>query len=389
MTKIYKSIGLMSGTSMDGIDLALIESNGKSVINRKNFFYRPYSKDFKKRLASLIYNSPRLQEIKSVENDLTLLHAQIVQEFLAENKIAAAEIALIAFHGHTIFHDPEHQITWQIGNGHLLAHKTGINVVSDFRTRDVILGGQGAPLVPIYHFYLFHKQPRPTAILNIGGISNITYFSSNDENDIEAFDICFGNAPLDDLMKVKFGQDFDKNGELAKSGNVDFILADRILQNEIFHKKPPKSFDRDFFATLLSPINSLKVEDALATFAYMHAKAVQINLGFLEKKPAEIFVCGGGRKNAAIMDEMKQWLSGISIRTAEEIGFNGDSIEAEAFAFLGIRHLLELPVSFRKTTGVYGERPRTILRSGSDFEVPSPDFSHKKSARAGVLYKNN
>ncbi|MBU6339400.1 MAG: anhydro-N-acetylmuramic acid kinase [Rickettsiales bacterium] len=353
MTKLYRSIGLMSGTSMDGIDLALIESDGKEVINRKNFYYKAYENDFKKRLKSLIYETSSLEKIKSVENELTLLHADLVKEFLSKNNIDKNSIDLISFHGHTILHLPEKSITWQIGNGYLLAKETAINVICDFRTHDVMLGGQAAPLVPIYHFNLLHNQKKPTAVLNIGGISNITYFNSDDENSIEAFDTCFGNAPFDDLMREKFGVEFDKNGELSNRGNADFILADRILQNDIFHKKPPKSFDRDDFSILLAPIKSLqKPEDALATFAYMHAKAISLSLDFFSQKPHDIFVCGGGRKNIAIMDEMKKWLPNIRVRTIEEIGFNGDSVEAEAFAFLGIRSLLNLPISFPKTTGV-------------------------------------
>ncbi len=357
MNKIYRSIGLMSGTSMDGIDLALIESDGKKIIERKNFAYLSYKKDFKARLASLIYDVPTLQQIKEVENELTLLHAKLVNDFLTENNIDKKTINIIAFHGHTISHVPEAGITWQIGNAHLLSRLTGIDVVADFRTRDVALGGQGAPLVPIYHFYLFAQQKKPTAILNIGGISNITYLASENENDMEAFDICFGNAPLDDLMKKKFGRDFDAGGELASSGKIDFLLADRILQNEIFHKKPPKSFDRDDFAEIVAPINSIKIEDALATFTYMHAQALAINLEFLGKKPQEIFVCGGGRKNTALMEDMQKYISGISIKAVEEIELNGDAIEAEAFAFLAIRSLLGLPISFKNTTGVCAKLP--------------------------------
>ena len=173
------------------------------------------------------------------------------------------------------------------------------------------------------------------------------------ENDIEAFDVCFGNAPFDDLMHKKFAKNYDENGVLSKTGNIDYLLADRILQNEIFHKKPPKSFDRNDFAQLLAPINSLKIEDALATFAYMHAKALQINIELLESHaPHAIFVCGGGRKNQALMDEMKKRLKNIEIKTVDEIGFNGDAIEAEAFAFLAIRILNNLPISFAKTTGI-------------------------------------
>lgn len=346
----------MSGTSMDGIDLAMIISDGKNFIERKKFAYIPYDEEFKKSLRHLIYNSPSLVEIKNVENELTLLHAKFVNDFIVENKINRHEIDAIAFHGHTILHDPENKITWQIGNAELLSAKTGVNIVAGFRNRDIAFGGQGAPLVPIYHFHLLHNQPRPIMVLNIGGISNITYISSDQEDDIEAFDVCFGNAPFDDLVKKKLQQNFDKDGELSKSGKVDFILADRILCNDIFYKKPPKSFDRDDFAELLAPINSLKIEDALATFAYMHAKVIQINIESLSKssgsKPRAIFVCGGGRKNAAIMDEMKKWVLGVEIKTVEDLGFNGDAIEAEAFAFLAIRRMLKLPISFQKTTGI-------------------------------------
>lgn len=377
--KIYTAIGLMSGTSMDGVDLALIRSDGKDFIERKKFAYFPYDKKIKEELRSIIYGTPSLSQIKQVEKTFTLLNAAIVNNFLQENNLKNSDIDIISFHGHTVLHLPNEGITWQIGNPELLAFKTKINIVADFRNRDMAFGGQGAPLVPIYHFYLLHKEEKPAMVLNIGGISNITYLGGNDENDIEAFDVCFGNAPLDDLMKKKFNLDYDKNGEIAAKGKVDFILADRILQNEIFYKKPPKSFDRDDFYELLSPINSLKVEDALATFAYMHAKAIQINFEFLSNKsharPKKIFVCGGGRKNAALINEMKKWISGVEVKLIDEIGFNGDAIEAEAFAFLGIRRLLKLPISFQKTTG--------ILPADNYAQVSSQQHS---SSYGGVFY---
>lgn len=371
MNKIYRAIGLMSGTSMDGIDLALLESDGRKIINRKNFSYLPYSKDFKTRLSNLIYDRPTLEEIKDVEKELTILHASLVNKFLSENNLNPQEIDVIAFHGHTIFHNAHQGITWQIGNAHLLSHLCKIDVVADFRSRDVALDGQGAPLVPIYHAHLFAKQKKPYAVLNIGGISNISYFVSDDENDIIAFDICFGNAPIDDLMKKKLGRDFDANGEIAAKGNIDYLLADRILQNEIFHKKPPKSFDRDDFSEVIAPINNLKIEDALATFAYMHAKAININLDFLPQRPKEIFICGGGRKNSVLISEMKKHIISCNIIAVDEIGFNGDAIEAEAFAFLAIRSLENLPISFKNTTGIY------------------PQNTDKKSACGGVLYKSD
>ena len=337
---------------MDGIDLALIASDGKNIIERKFFDYAPYAPQFKNRLRTLICGTSSLEEIKLVENELTFLHADLVNNFLTKNQIAPASVDFIGFHGQTIFHNPKKGVTWQIGNGHLLAAHTKISVIADFRSRDVVLGGQGAPLVPIYHFHLFANQPRPTAILNIGGISNITYFGDDNENNIEAFDVCFGNAPFDDLIKEKLGQDFDQNGNLAKSGKVNLALADNILQYEIFHKKPPKSFDRNDFTKITAILQSLQIQDALATLACVHAKVLQINLGFFEKKPRLIIVCGGGAKNLAIMDEMKNQLTGIEIKTAQEVGFNADSVEAEAFAFLAIRSFLGLPISFKKTTGI-------------------------------------
>jgi anhydro-N-acetylmuramic acid kinase len=395
MTKIYQSIGLMSGTSLDGIDLALIASDGKSIIERKFFDYAPYEKKFKDRLRELIFKTPTLEQIKLIENELTILHANLVNNFLSKNKIASSSVDFIGFHGQTIFHNPKKGITWQIGNAHLLAAQTKINVIADFRNRDVALGGQGAPLVPIYHFYLFANQPKPTAVLNIGGISNITYFGDENENNIEAFDICFGNAPFDDLIKEKFGRDFDENGALAKSGEVDFYLAEQILKNEIFHKKPPKSFDRNDFSKITQILKNLKIQDALATLAYIHAKVIKINLEFFKKKPRTIFVCGGGVKNLAIMDEIKNQLNEVEIKAAKEIGLNADSVEAEAFAFLAIRSFLNLPISFPKTTRSFEnkflkslfvnsqKKPKTLLENDSALALSRQDFS----SCGGVFYR--
>ena len=345
----------MSGTSMDGIDLAMIESDGQNTINSKKFSYLVYESDFKNRLKSLIYNNPSLSEIKLVENELTLLHAKLVNDFLIKNNINRKEIDLIAFHGHTILHDPSHKITWQIGNATLLANQTQIKVVADFRIHDVINGGQGAPLVPIYHFYLFknfYSDNSPIAVLNIGGISNLTYFFCDDENSIKASDICFGNAPLDDLMKERLQKDFDEDGKIAESGTVNLKIAEYILSNKIFYHEQPKSFDRNDFNEIILPIKNLPIADALATLAYIEAQAIAIHLNFFKIKPKEIFICGGGRKNFAIITEIKKALIGIQIRTTEEIGLNGDAIEAEAFAFLGIRSLINLPISFPNTTGI-------------------------------------
>ncbi len=353
--KIFHAIGLMSGTSMDGIDLALIKSDGTKIIERKYFEYSAYDSKFRQQLHHIINNKPTLSEIKETENLFTILNANMVNEFIKNNHLNRENIDLIAFHGHTIFHDPSKLITWQIGNSHLLAKETGIKVISDFRAKDVSHGGQGAPLVPIYHFHLLSNKSKPIAVLNIGGISNITHLQSDCESTIEAFDLCFGNAPLDDIVRERLGIDFDQNGELSKKGIINYQFAEKILAHEIFHKKPPKSFDRNDFAKNLIQMKSLETSDYLATLAYIHARAVEINLDFLTNKPKEIFICGGGRKNVGLIEALKKQLKEITIKTAEEINLNGDAIEAEAFAFLGIRSLLNLPISFHKTTGVQSQ----------------------------------
>ncbi len=352
----------MSGTSMDGIDLALIESDGKNLIKPIDFFYEPYEKNFRNTLASLVSQaSTSLQQIKLIENELTILHANLVNNFLQHKNISHSEIDLIGFHGHTILHKAEQKITWQIGNGNLLNHLTKIAVIADFRSADVAAGGQGAPLVPIYHANLFSAQKMPCAVLNIGGVSNITFFDGANEEKIEAFDICFGNAPLDDLVKKQLNLDYDKNGQIAQTGQINFTLADEILQQQIFLSKPPRSFDRGDFAKILSPVFNLNLNHALATLCYIHAKAVGLALGFVAKKPNEIFLCGGGRKNCALVDELKNQINGVNIKTCEDLGLNGDAIEAQAFAFLAIRHQENLPISFSKTTGVSGKKTGGVL----------------------------
>jgi len=351
MSKIIKSIGLMSGTSLDGIDLSMIESDGLSFIKTHKNQYYQYSNEFKNKLRKLIFDEKvSLYEIKKIENDLTILHANLVNDFLSKNKILSSEIDIIGFHGQTIFHKPIDKITWQIGNAQLLAHLTKIKVVADFRVNDVVNSGQGAPLVPIYHYYLFANQEKPIAILNIGGVANITYFN-NDLNSLIAFDLCFGNAPMNDLIHKKLDQEFDKDGEIASQGKPNLELIEKISQNSIFHQEIPRSFSRNDFDDILLPILSLDLPDSLATLSLLFAKILSNNLRkFFNELPKKIIVCGGGAKNKTLLKNMQNILPNIEIIVANEIGFNPDFIEAEAFGFLAIRRLLNFPISFKKTT---------------------------------------
>ncbi len=354
--KLITAIGLMSGTSMDGIDIALMQSDGRSIIRNKKFEFVPYDKGFKEKISYLIRSKPTLYEIKRIENEFTMLNADSVNLFLLKNGIDRSDVDLISFPGHTIFHDPQESITWQIGNSDLLEAKTRIPVVTNFRTHDVANNGQGAPLVPIYHFFMLKNLPKPYAVLNIGGVNNLTYVRNESENDIVAFDICFGNAPFDDLMAKFVGDDYDKGGKYSLAGNVNYEICSDILKNEIFYISPPKSFDRDDFRRVLGRVQSLPLPDALASLSYIHSQAILTNIElFLKEKPRAIYVCGGGVKNKAIMADLQKAMPDVEIKSTAAVGYNPDRIEAQAFAFIGIRKVLNLPISFQKTTGISPE----------------------------------
>lgn len=351
--KLITAIGLMSGTSMDGIDIALMQSDGRSIIRNKKFDFQPYPQEFKEKIIYLIRSRPTLYEIKKIENEFTMINANLVNSFLTANNIDRSQIDLIAFPGHTIFHDPREAITWQIGNADLLEAKTRIRVVSNFRTFDVANNGQGAPLVPVYHFFMLKNLPKPAAILNIGGVNNITYIPSEIISDMTAFDICFGNAPFDDLMAKFTDYNYDIDGKIGLSGVVNHEICDRILKNEIFYRTPPKSFDRDDFRRVLGEVQCLSLPDALASLSYIHANVVLTNLElFTAEKPESLYICGGGVKNKSLIKYMKDLMPQIDIKSTAAIGFDPDQIEAQAFAFIGIRKMLNLPISFQRTTGI-------------------------------------
>ncbi len=343
--KLFSAIGLMSGTSMDGIDIAFLQSDGKSIIKNKKFSYYPYEDDFRKKISYLVNSNPQEQEISQIDAEFTDLNAKLVEKFLQEHKINRAEVDLIGFSGHTILHDPENSITRQIGSPESLEEKVKIHTIGHFRKNDIARGGQGAPLVPIYHFYMANLLPKPLAILNIGGVNNITHIPSDNERDIQAFDICFGNAPFDDLISKNTDQKYDHDGQLALSGSPNLEICEQILQNQIFYQKPPKSFDRNDFSKALQPLDNLTINDALASLAYLHAKILAKNIElFCKSQPKSIYICGGGLKNRAIMKYIKEIMSEIQIKSTSEIDFNPDQIEAQAFAFLAIREHLGLPI---------------------------------------------
>jgi anhydro-N-acetylmuramic acid kinase len=346
--KLYRALGLMSGTSIDGIDASLIETDGHNYVRVLGFLANPYTNEFRDKLRLYLGNKEGTKnaEVAAFEHELTELHAQICHSLLHET---GEKADLIGFHGQTLYHHPEEKVTIQIGNGALLAKLTGINVVNDFRSSDVLAGGNGAPLVPLYHRALVSSLPKPLLILNIGGVSNVTWIGGESDEEILAFDVGPGNALIDDWVLRHTGQPFDKNGLLAAAGTLDIAAIDHALEMSFFKRKPPKSLDRDEFRKYVP--EHLNAVDGAATLTMITARAVAAALSYIPEKPATIYVAGGGRHNLTLM----RWIgdvTGLDIRSVDELGWSGDGLEAEAFAWLAVRSVLGLPLSLPLTTGV-------------------------------------
>jgi len=354
--KLFRAIGLMSGTSIDGIDAALVETDGLNHVHPLGFLPNPYEQSFRKRLRDHLGNKEGCRDpaVASFERELTEMHAGIVHKLLKQVHGVAAHVDFIGFHGQTIWHQPAKKETIQIGDGALLARMTKIPVINDFRTADVKAGGHGAPLVPLYHRALAAKLPKPVAILNIGGVSNVSWIGGDEDNEIMAFDVGPGNAMIDDWVLHHTGQSYDEYGLFAASGQVNMAVVDQVLSNPFFKQKPPKSLDRDAFKNLVP--DELAPADGAATLTMITARAVAEGLNFMPQKPHHLYVTGGGRLNNTLM----RWIADLAhvpVSSVDDLGWSGDGLEAEAFAYLAVRSHLGLPLSVPGTTGV--PRPMT------------------------------
>jgi anhydro-N-acetylmuramic acid kinase len=354
MKKIFLAIGLMSGTSLDGIDAAILRTDGEKLVEPGEFFNLPYTTGFRERLRSILQGS---EQIKLIERELTLLHARAIDCLLTKTGQKFSDVDLIGFHGHTVFHNPDQFKTYQIGDGALLAAKTGIDVVSDLRSNDVAHGGQGAPLVPLYHLALANRLTMPVAILNIGGVSNVTYLNG-DERSLIAFDAGPGGALLDDWMLQKMGKAFDDGGRVASSGSVSENILSELLSSPYFNKPPPKSLDRDHFDT--APIRQLSTMDGAATLAAFTCSAVIRALDHLPAHPRTWLVAGGGRKNTYLMQKISEGLK-VPVQPVEVMGWDGDALEAQAFSYLAVRSIKQLPITLPGTTGVKEPMPGGVF----------------------------
>ncbi|KAB0681813.1 anhydro-N-acetylmuramic acid kinase [Aureimonas leprariae] len=355
------ALGLMSGTSMDGIDVALVETDGGDHVCRIAAEGFAYEARFRDRLAkgletakAIARPDERPGDLAELERELTDRHTEAVRRFLTVRGIEPATVGVVGFHGQTVLHRPEQALTVQLGDGHRLAEVIGIDVVYDMRAADMEAGGQGAPLIPAYHAALAKSLPdelraSPVVFVNIGGISNITYVDGTSEP--MAFDTGPGNALIDQWVAREAGIPFDQNGAVAAEGGIVDALADRYLSADFFTKPAPKSLDR--FDFTVPPPGAGSLEDVARTLCFVAAEAILRAADHLPETPKLWIVGGGGRKHPAIMADLRRGAAkrGAKVVAAEEAALDGDSLEAEAWAYLAVRSLRGLPLTWPTTTG--------------------------------------
>ena len=365
--KLYTAIGLMSGTSMDGVDVSLIRSDGFNQFTNILDEYFEYNENLQQELIelrNLIININDLKQhssrLNELERKITVFHSKIVSELSLKYQ---DEIDFVGFHGQTIFHNPKQKISKQLGDGALMSQLVKKKVIFNFRQEDIANNGQGAPLTPIFHNLLSKKINEkhhinfPICFLNIGGVSNITKINKKDEKleeNLEAFDSGPGNCMIDEWVRKNSKKNFDKNGLIAKSGKINQLILNQVIDNfkiESFDKSlDVKDFDISF-------ARGLSLEDGCATItnftAYLIAKGIEHANGS-NIKPIKYLVCGGGRKNTFLIQSVKDYLlhkQNISLNSIDDYNLNGDFIESQAFGYLAIRSSLNLPISYPKTTG--------------------------------------
>ncbi len=352
MGKIYTALGLMSGTSMDGVDASIIKSDGNNEYSIKMDKYFQYDDLLRQNLINIREKvllvedlEEHSDEIKSLERDITLFHANAVNEILSISKM---EIDFIGFHGQTIFHDSKKKITKQLGDGNMLSQLTNKIVIYDFRQNDLKNNGEGAPLSPIYHYLLVKtftktgKTKLPTTILNIGGISNITSIDKN--YNMISMDIGPGNCLIDKWIISNSNKNFDNNGDIARSGKIDKFILEQTIDSFYYNKISKKrSLDTNDFD--ISFAKGLSLEDGAATITELTAEIISKNLS-----DNYTYVCGGGRKNKFLIDLIQNKIKN-KISQIDNLGIDGSYVESQAFAYIAIRSYLGLPISFPETTG--------------------------------------
>ena len=360
MTEIappFLCLGLMSGTSLDGIDAALIETDGAEITSLGACHYRPYSDSEQALLAKALVAGRALEQrnarpgvIAEAEQLVTDCHCEAIA-MLMEKSGSKNAVQLIGFHGQTVIHKPKQGLTVQIGLPQKIADRFQIPVVGDFRAADVAAGGEGAPLVPVMHLAMARrsKLPLPCAIVNIGGVANITLIAADES--LTAFDCGPGNALLNDFLKIRTGEIMDRDGAIAQRGKADLSLVAKMMRDPFFDVPPPKSLDRDHFQYVQAMLEQKSLEDGAATLTAFTAEALARGLRISAAPLEKIVIAGGGAHNPAMLRAIGQ-RSNTQIVTADDLGWSGDFLEAQAFAYLAARTLRQLPISFPGTTGI-------------------------------------
>jgi anhydro-N-acetylmuramic acid kinase len=356
---VLTAIGLMSGTSLAGVDAALIRTDGESHVELGGTHFLPYSRDLKvfirRAIKAAIEGRDGAADIGKAAAEVTTAHVEAVERLLEQESLKRKAVNVIGFHGQTILYRPKRTSdaigrSWQIGDGKILAEEAKIDVVEDFRSADIVEGGEGAPLAPVYYGALINALARehPVCALNLGGVANITYAPPlAREIDLLAFDCGPGNGLIDQWMDLKTGEVMDRDGALARSGQVHSDVLRMMLLHPYLRRRPPKSLDRYNFK--LDAVLGLSAADGAATLTAFTAAAVRDSARHLPKPPGEWIVTGGGRRNQALMIALEKALE-APVRSAEEVGWRGDFLEAECFGFLAVRSLRKLPLTFPKTT---------------------------------------
>ena len=346
---IYKCLGLMSGTSLDGVDGAICVTNGRDIIRFGKTFFRPYSPKEQLILKSKLNSWPESADLEEASKMVQNAHLDVIKQF--------PDVDLVGFHGQTLNHNPILKRTFQLGNGEELAKLSGKKIIWDFRTSDIDNGGEGAPLSPFFHFACtkFLDIQETVAFVNLGGVGNITVVNKDsqtpeEENSLIAFDTGPANAPINDFVFSRLGFLYDKNGDLAHRGNVDKRIVDNFVKLDFFNRKPPKSLDRNDFYFLSELVSHLSDEDGAATLTAICIETICMSLKHLPNKPSRWFICGGGRNNRTIIKGLQKRLN-APVLTVEEVGLDGDMLEAQAFGYLAARVVNNLPLSSPTTTG--------------------------------------
>ena len=349
-TGAARALGAMSGTSLDGVDAAVVETDGVAILSFGESAYRPYSGEERAVIAAALGAWPGEAGVEEAAEVVETAHAALLSGF--------EEVDLVGFHGQTLAHEPRGRGTHQAGDGRVLAEVLGLPVVWDFRSSDVELGGEGAPLAPFFHFACakWIGAGAPVAFLNLGGVGNLTGVdparpAPEAGGALLAFDTGPANAPLNDLMQARLGRECDRDAELAAQGTPDEVVIEAVLADPYFLRMPPKSLDRDAFGDLTRRVAHLGDADAAATLTALPAACVARGLEHCPEPPERLLVTGGGRKNPLMMEMLIERCNLPAVQV-EEVGLDGDMLEAQAFAYLAVRVARGLPTSCASTTGV-------------------------------------